>query len=129
LLEISRIAVEHGERFGDEEDHFTSLEECMVNLTAVVVAVNKSNSKACLVAAQNDFGGGDPPDQDDNYGVDMVGLNGYCWPHGHLSRCSHGRIDADRVITLGMVFHIVEEPVGECQWFLQCTWFDDDESV
>jgi hypothetical protein len=115
LLETSRLAVLHGERFGAEEDNDTSLRECMVNLTAVVVAVNKSTSKACLVAAQTDF----------SNGIDMLGREGYCWPLGYPSSCSHGRVDTDRLIKLGMLFDIVEQPVAQCQWFLQCTWFND----
>ncbi len=120
LLEISKLAVLHGERFGDKEDHEPSLCECMLNLnlTAVVVAVSKSDSKACLVAAQSDF----------SDGIDTFGSLGYCWPRGYPSISSHGRVDTDRLIKLGMVFDIVEQPVAECQcqWFLQCTWFDDD---
>jgi hypothetical protein len=125
LQEISSIAVLHGDHFGEEEDDFTSLDECMVDLTVVLVAVNKSNSKACLVAAQNDFGGGDlPSDGNLSYGFFNIGGVWHCCPRGHLSSCLHGRVD-NRLIRLAMVFEIVQDPVAECQWFLQC-WYQDD---
>ena len=32
---------------------------------------------------------------------------------------------APRLIQLGVLFEDVRLPVVECQWFLQCTWYDE----
>jgi len=126
LQEISRLAVLHGEQFGDEDHHMTTLRECMINLTAVVVAVNKSTAKACLVAAQNDFGGDDPPtDEDSSYGVFVDHDEAQCCPLGYLPRCSHGSAGHHQLIRLGMLFDIVQHPVEQCQWFLECRYDDE----
>jgi hypothetical protein len=127
LQGINKIAVLHGDQFGKEDHHMDPLCECMLNLTAVVVAVDKSTAKVCLVAAQNDFGGGDlPSDRNRSYSIDIFAREGYCWPRGCLSRCTHGRVDTDRLIKLGVLFEIVQDPAEECQWLLHSTWYDDD---
>lgn len=63
------------------------LHSCMRELTATIVAVNKTSFEATLVAAQCNFAG---------EGIDNMEGHGFCWPLGRLASRSHGDLETIR---------------------------------
>jgi hypothetical protein len=116
----------------------------MKELTATVVAIDKTSSGATLVIAQSNFAGTNSSMLD---GIDNMGDHGYCWPRGGLSSYSHGdletileRIDGSIIYNnrnqasdakLGMLFQNIvwHDPEDddrilavECEWTLNCSY-------
>jgi hypothetical protein len=143
IVEITRLVKMHVD--GAELNNDDLLYECMKELTATVIAIDKTSSEASLVLAQSNFAGTNSGLD----GIDNMGDHGFCSPRGGLSCHSHGNIETilkrcvllgDGVINnrnlasdakLGMLFTNVEwtDPQDndrilavECQWTLNCTY-------
>ena len=138
IVEITRLVETNGQAFADNDD---LLHECMGELTAVVVAVDKTSFEASLVVAQCDFS---VRSRVDDGGIDNMGDHGFCWPRGCLSSRSHGALETlptmfdntihtnrDSDVKLGMLFgtETWTDPkendrilAVECQWTLDCSY-------
>jgi hypothetical protein len=142
IVEITSLVKKHED--GEEFDNNDLLRECMKELTATVVAIDKTSSGATLVIAQSNFAGTNSSMLD---GIDNMGDHGYCWPRGGLSSYSHGdletileRIDGSIIYNnrnqasdakLGMLFQNIvwHDPEDddrilavECEWTLNCSY-------
>jgi hypothetical protein len=140
IVEITRLIKNHNEEEGLDNDDL--LHECMRELTATVVAIDKTSSRASLVIAQSDFAGTNSR----TAGIDNMGDHGFCIPKGELSCHSHGDLETirqhsifgdtsynsrDSHAHLGMLFENVtwNDPTDngriidvECRWTLHCTY-------
>ena len=65
------------------------LNDCMRELTVVVVGVHKGTSKASLVVAQSNFGASPDP----MHGIDLMDDHAFCFPHGCMLAKSHGELE------------------------------------
>lgn len=100
LAELTRlIEMSEGDSFAAE--HNNKLDDCMRELTAIVIGVHKGTSEASLTLAQCNFG--DPPSAHErrDHGIDNMGGHGYCWPKGSMSARSHGIVETVRTDTFG----------------------------
>ena len=78
-----------GYTFADNPQYNRMLDDCMSELTVVVVGVHKVTSKASLVVAQSNFG--DSPDP--MHGIDNMSDHGFCYPRGCMLAKSHGELE------------------------------------
>ena len=145
LAELTHlIETSEGDSFAAE--HNDKLDDCMKELTAIVISVHKGTSKASLTLAQCNFG--DPPSARERreHGIDNMGGHGFCWPKGCMSARSHGAVETVRNVTtfggtsntsfdnrycdakLGMLWdsHVWNDQESgqvlkvECHWTLDC---------
>ena len=84
-----------GDTFADNPQYNRMLDDCMKELTVVVVGVHKLTYKASLVVAQSNFG--DSPST--MHGIDNMGGHGFCVPRGSMLVKSHGNLELKELDT------------------------------
>jgi len=145
LAELTRLIETSEEGMMINEHNERMLDDCMKELTAIVIGVHKGTSKASLSMVQCNFG--DPPSARErrSHGIDNMGDHGFCWPKGRMSARSHGAVETFRNIStfgsttsfdnrhcdakLGMLWenHVWNDQENgqvlkvECHWTLDCS--------
>jgi len=147
LAELTHlIESSEGDSFVNEHNE-RMLDDCMKELTVIVIGVHKGTSKASLTLAQCNFG--EPPSVRErrDHGIDNMGGHGFCWPKGSMSARSHGTVETVRNVStfggtsntsfdnrhcdakLGMLWdsHVWNDQESgqvmkvECHWTLDCS--------